>query len=92
MVIEAIMELVKKCHEYGKPAAIYTPNAAEKTILYRNKYKIPLFVSPEEAVRALEVSHRQYGYHLMKEAAQQRTDFEKRLRRSDSAYGDVEGA
>ena len=93
MVIEAIMELVKKCHEYGKPAAIYTPNAAEKTILYRNKYKIPLFESSEEAVRALEVSHRQYGFHLMKEAAQQRTGFGKRLRQSDSAYGDyVEGA
>lgn len=69
MVIEAIMELVKKCHKYGKPAAIYTPNAAEKTIDYRNKYQVPLFESPEEAVRALEVSYRQHEYGLMKRDA-----------------------
>jgi acyl-CoA synthetase (NDP forming) len=37
---------------YGKPAAIYTPNAVHKTIAYRNQYKVPLFESPEDAVRA----------------------------------------
>ncbi|HPP81840.1 MAG TPA: CoA-binding protein, partial [Deltaproteobacteria bacterium] len=43
MVIDAVMELVKKCHEYGKPAAIYTPNAVAKTISYRSTYGVPLF-------------------------------------------------
>jgi acyl-CoA synthetase (NDP forming) len=57
MVIDAIVELVKKCHQYGKPAAIYTPNAVHKTVNYRNKYQVPLFESPEEAVRALKVSY-----------------------------------
>jgi hypothetical protein len=40
----------KECHEYGKPAAIYTPNAGEKTISYRSEHDVPLFESPEEAV------------------------------------------
>ena len=69
MVIEAIMELVKKCHEYGKPAAIYTPNAVEKTIAYRDRYQVPLFESPEEAVRALTVSHQQYNFRTFKQEA-----------------------
>lgn len=67
MVIEAIKELVAKCHKYGKPAAIYTPNSAEKTINYRHTYNVPLFESPEEAVRALEVSYRHYCYLQKKE-------------------------
>jgi acyl-CoA synthetase (NDP forming) len=66
MVIDAIVELVKKCHTYGKPAAVYTPNAPDKTIAYRKKYQVPLFESPEEAVRALEVSYRQYGFRHAK--------------------------
>lgn len=61
MVIEAIEELVRKCHAYGKPAAIYTPNAVQKTITYRTKHGVPLFESPEEAVRALSAS---YSHHL----------------------------
>jgi acetyltransferase len=93
MVIEAIMELVKKCHEYGKPAAIYTPNAADKTISYRSKYKVPLFESPEEAVRALAVSNRQYNYQLMKEEMFSRTYYKTRLSQCGDAYGDfAEGA
>jgi len=68
MVIEAIVELVKKCRHYGKPAAIYTPNAVFKTIQYRQQYQVPLFESPEEAVRALKVSHLQYLYSRRKEA------------------------
>jgi acetyltransferase len=67
MVIEAIMELVKKCRQYGKPAAIYTPNAVAKTISYRDNYKVPLFESPEEAVRALQISYQQYRYVQKKE-------------------------
>jgi acetyltransferase len=88
MVIEAIMELVKKCHQYGKPAAIYTPNAADKTMAYRSKYKVPLFESPEEAVRALAVSNLQYNYQLMKEELSGRMYYQTRLSQSDSAYGE----
>jgi hypothetical protein len=88
MVIEAIMELVKKCHQYGKPAAIYTPNSADKTIAYRSNYKIPLFESPEEAVRALAVSNRQYNYQLMKDELSGRVYYDTRLSQSGDAYGD----
>ncbi len=88
MVIEAIMELVKKCHQYGKPAAIYTPNAADKTIAYRSNYKIPLFESPEEAVRALAVSNSQYNYQLMKEELSGRVYYKTRQSQNVDAYGD----
>jgi len=67
MVIEAIKELVGKCRKYGKPAAIYTPNSVEKTINYRNTYNVPLFESPEEAVRALEVSYAQHTFLKLKQ-------------------------
>ncbi|MBA7559480.1 Peptidyl-lysine N-acetyltransferase Pat [subsurface metagenome] len=60
MIIDAIGELVKKCRHYRKPAAIYTPNAVYKTVSYRKEYQVPLFESPEEAVRALQVSHQYY--------------------------------
>lgn len=66
MIIEAIGELVKKCRYYGKPAAIYTPNAVYKTIAYREEYQVPLFESPEEAVRALKTSYQYYRYSLRK--------------------------
>jgi acetate---CoA ligase (ADP-forming) len=88
MVIEAIMELVKKCHQYGKPAAIYTPNAADKTISYRNSYKVPLFESPEEAVRALSVSYRQHTYKQMKDELLSRAYYETRTRNRGDDYGD----
>ncbi|HQI02676.1 MAG TPA: CoA-binding protein [Deltaproteobacteria bacterium] len=71
MVIEAIVELVKKCRHYGKPAAIYTPNAVHKTVTYRNNYNIPIFESPEEAVRALQVSYENARYTAMKEVLQE---------------------
>lgn len=85
-VIEAITELVKKCHEYGKPAAIYTPNAAEKTISYRNRYQIPLFESPEEAVRALAVSHMQYNFLSMKQEAMDGAAYRSRVSQTGRAY------
>jgi len=72
MVIDAIIELTKKCREYGKPAAIYTPNAVHKTISYRQQYQVPLFESPEEAVRALSVSHRYWCYLDTKEEIRSR--------------------
>lgn len=73
MVIDAIVELVQKCKHYGKPAAIYTPNAVHKTIAYRNQYKVPLFESPEEAVRALKVSYEHSRFLAMKEEPGGRT-------------------
>lgn len=73
MVIDAIVELVKKCRYYGKPAAIYTPNAVHKTVTYRQQYQVPIFESPEEAVRALKVSYEYSGHLAMKEALQERT-------------------
>ena len=64
-VIDALDELVKMCKKYGKPAAIYTPNSVEKIITTRKERQIPLFESPEEAVRALQISY-QYGRHINK--------------------------
>ena len=69
MVIDAIIELTKKCQFYKKPAAIYTPNAVHKTTAYRQEYNVPLFESPEEAVRALTVSHQYWRYQAMKDYA-----------------------
>lgn len=93
MVIEAIMELVKKCHAYGKPAAIYTPNAAAKTISYRDTYQVPLFESPEEAVRALSISYQQYLYRLRKDELRERPSLDARIRQGASLYQDyAEGA
>lgn len=66
MIIDAIGELVKKCHHYRKPAAIYTPNAVYRTVTYREEYQVPLFESPEEAVRALQVSYQHCLYSLRK--------------------------
>ncbi|MBW2673841.1 MAG: CoA-binding protein [Deltaproteobacteria bacterium] len=68
MIIDAIGELVKKCHHYGKPAAIYTPNAVYRTVSYREEYQVPLFESPEEAARALQASYQHYLYLLRRVA------------------------
>ncbi len=72
VVIEAIMELVKMCHHFGKPAAIYIPNAVERIVEIRKEYMIPVFESPEEAVRALQVSYAHYRYSLKKQKRLQR--------------------
>lgn len=56
-VIDTLQELLKMCKHYDKPAAIYTPNAVAKSIAIRAKHRIPIFETPEEAVRALSVSH-----------------------------------
>jgi acyl-CoA synthetase (NDP forming) len=55
-VIDALLELIKMCRHYDKPAAIYTPNAIAKTISIRAKHRIPVFERADEAVRALAVS------------------------------------
>ncbi|HHO76116.1 MAG TPA: acetyl-CoA synthetase [Deltaproteobacteria bacterium] len=79
MVIDAIIELTKKCWVYGKPAAIYTPNSVQKTISYRQEYDVALFESPEEAVRALKVSHLNWCYQNIKDETSFRRSCEKQL-------------
>ncbi len=59
-VIDTLLELLKICRHYEKPAAIYTPNAAAKSIAIRAKHRIPLFETSQQAVRALAVSHEHY--------------------------------
>lgn len=60
VVIDAIAELGGICRKFDKPAAIYIPNAVERIIAVRNDYQIPVFESPEEAVRALRVSYEHF--------------------------------
>ena len=64
-IIDATRELVAMCREFGKPAAIYIPNTVEKILDIRSTHQIPVFLSPEEAVRALVVSH-EYSRALTK--------------------------
>lgn len=59
-VIDCLVELLKICKHYEKPAAIYTPNAIAKSIAIRAKHHIPIFETTEQAVRALSVSHNYY--------------------------------
>ncbi|HPI88332.1 MAG TPA: CoA-binding protein [Spirochaetota bacterium] len=59
-IINTIVELQKMCNHYQKPAATYTPNAVWKTLDIRSKYLVPIFQSPEEAVRALQISYFQH--------------------------------
>ncbi|HNY50018.1 MAG TPA: CoA-binding protein [Smithella sp.] len=59
-VIDTLLELMKMCKHYEKPAAIYTPNAMAKSIAIRTKHRIPIFETAEQAVRALSVSHYYY--------------------------------
>ena len=59
-VIDCLLELLKICKHYQKPAAIYTPNAVAKSISIRAKHCIPIFETPEQAVRALAVSQTYY--------------------------------
>ncbi len=65
-IVDALISMAALCQEYGKPAAIYTPNAIERVLHIRKNYKIPAFETPEEAVRSLVVSHRFFMYQLKK--------------------------
>ena len=60
-VIDTLLELMKICKHYDKPAAVYTPNAIAKSIAIRAKHHIPIFETAEQAVRALSVSNYYYG-------------------------------
>ena len=60
-VIDCLLELMKICKRYEKPAAIYTPNAIAKSIAIRAKHRIPIFETTEQAVRALAVSQTYYA-------------------------------
>ena len=55
-VIDTLLELLKMCKHYGKPAAIYTPNAVAKSIAIRAKHRIPIFETAEQAVWAGRVA------------------------------------
>lgn len=62
VVLDAINDLVVQCGKHGKPAAIYIPNSIERILQIRKEHHIPVFESPEEAVRALAVSLQQYRF------------------------------
>jgi acyl-CoA synthetase (NDP forming) len=66
-IIDVMKELVRMCKQYDKPAAIYTPNSVTRILSARRQHGLPLFESPEEAVRALAVSHEQFRYRRKKE-------------------------
>lgn len=78
VVIEAIIELIAMCKHYDKPAAIYIPNAIDRILTIREKHGIPTFESPEEATRALVISHQQYKYRLKKEKGIDENDHNER--------------
>lgn len=59
-VIDTLLELLKMSKHYGKPVAIYTPNAVAKITAIRTKHRIPMFDTAEQAVRALSVSNQYY--------------------------------
>lgn len=65
--IDALKELMSLCREYGKPAGIYIPNATERILEIRKKHQLPIFESPEQAVRGLAVSLLHHGYLAKKE-------------------------
>ena len=60
-IINALAEIVKLSNKIGKPSAIYIPNAMKRLIEIRSQYQLPIFESPEEAVRALSVSYEYYS-------------------------------
>lgn len=80
VVIEAILELMAMCRHYNKPAAIYIPNAIDRILTIREKHGIPTFESPEEATRALVVSHQQYRYLQKKETGNHENDLNRRAK------------
>ncbi|HET58577.1 MAG TPA: hypothetical protein ENN35_09085 [Deltaproteobacteria bacterium] len=55
-IIDSLVDLLDICRAYNKPAAIYVPSAVKKIVAIREEHRLPLFESPEEAVRALAVS------------------------------------
>lgn len=87
VVIEAILELIEMCKHYQKPAALYIPNSIAKILAIRTKFQIPVFESPEEAVRALVVSNQQYHYLLKKERHHERNSFTCNEEKSQHAVG-----
>ncbi len=87
VVIEAIIELVAMCEKYRKPAAIYIPNAIDRILQIREQYKIPVFESPEEATRALEVSFQQHNFLKKKERFHEGYIRESDIEKTESPVG-----
>lgn len=67
VILDAIMDLISKCKKYEKPASIYIPNSIERIISIRKERVIPVFESPEQAVRALAVSLQHYKFQSVKD-------------------------
>ena len=89
VVIDSIVEIVKLCQAYKKPAAIYIPNAPERIISIKNDRQIPVFESPEEAVRALEVSYSYHNYLLKKELLAWRKYYKERAKEDRKLHRNV---
>ena len=66
VVIDGILELIKLCKQFDKPAGIYIPNAVDRILKIRTTYSIPSFESPEESVRALQISYQYYCASMKK--------------------------
>jgi acetyltransferase len=73
VVIDGILELMKLCKHYDKPAGIYIPNAVDRILKIRTTYSIPSFESPEEAVRALQISYQYYCASKKKSSIETKT-------------------
>ena len=88
-VIDCLLELMKICKRYEKPAAIYTPNAASKSISIRTKHRIPIFETTEQAVRALAVSQTYYASLLKRHVAVERTAYSTVMKADHLSAGEA---
>jgi acyl-CoA synthetase (NDP forming) len=64
--IDSILDMMALCRSNDKPAAIYPLNSIERILYVRKKFRIPVFETPEEAVRALVVSHQYFSIQAKK--------------------------
>jgi acyl-CoA synthetase (NDP forming) len=67
VILDVLAELVNICKRYNKPAAINIPIAVDRVIYLRKSKGIPVFTTPEEAVRALVISHDYYLHQRKKQ-------------------------
>ncbi|MBP8666669.1 MAG: CoA-binding protein [Syntrophaceae bacterium] len=88
-VIDCLLELMKMCKQYEKPAAIYTPNAASKSIAIRKKSRIPIFETTEQAVRALAVSQMYWASLLKKNFTGEKTSCSAGMKANHRSTGEA---
>jgi acyl-CoA synthetase (NDP forming) len=67
VILDVLAELVNICKRYNKPASINIPIAVDRVIYLRKLKGIPVFTTPEEAVRALVISHDYYLHQRKKQ-------------------------